>query len=269
MSYWLERFGSVLLPEGPESSDAGTGGSRLDLLELPGGGVFDGQGTGRSPRELTRPGMRVALLAGCPADLRERYAELRALRGTRDQLYRRHVDGQREWIQARLAEVETRWRPDNLRHLELDLRFVLLSAFWCGLARDITTVLDSSPKTVVLPNGGNVATNDVVLTLTAGSEDIDQVTVTVAGVSQWTWTGDLNPGQVLVVDCGARSVEKGGVDAYSGFALGAGHTIDDWLRLEPGNNNVVVSVTVSASYSYSYSAVATATLRAQYCDAWE
>lgn len=271
MSYWYERFNDVLLPEGPDRADAGTGEARDSLLELPGGGIYDADGSERSPRGLTLVRQRGVLIVGCNAGLRERYAELRALARTRGILWRRHTDGRREWAYARLLSIDTDRRTEHLHHLELDFTWALLMPYWCGDSHDITTVLDSYPKTITLPNNGNVDNTGAVLTLTAVGEDLDGVTVSIAGVAEWAWTGDLNPGQSLVIDCGARSVLKEGADAYSGFALGAGHASDHWLPLAPDDNSVVIDLNTAASFSTSMSSGASgaSTLRAQYCDSWE
>ena len=108
-------------------------------------------------------------------------------------------------------------------------------------------------------NGGNVRVANAILTLTAGAVAITQVKIAVSGVSEIQWDGTLTTGQQLVIDCGARSVKKVGVDAYSGFSLTANHKVDDWLRLEPGNNSVVVTLTGGSTDS---------TLRIQYNDGW-
>ena len=83
------------------------------------------------------------------------------------------------------------------------------------------------------------------MTITAtGANLTTSVSVYVTGVSYLTWAGTITDGQALVIDCGARTVKNNGVDAYSGLTLhSTNHVIDDWLRLEPGNNSVLVAYT--------------------------
>ena len=51
------------------------------------------------------------------------------------------------------------------------------------------------------------------------------------------------PARGWSIDCGALSVLNNGNENYVYFSLTANHKIDDWLRLEPGANTVVVTIT--------------------------
>jgi hypothetical protein len=61
----------------------------------------------------------------------------------------------------------------------------------------------------------------------------------------WAGTGGnaLAVGTQLVVDFGGMGITNNGVNAYGGLTLTTSHKIDDWLRLEPGNNSVIVTKT--------------------------
>ncbi len=263
MDYWFEKFAGVLLPDEPRV-DAGTGDTRMAILQLPGGGLYDADGSERAPRALARVNMSGIVHASCLSDLRERCNELRALRGVRGALYRRHLDGRSEWITARCMEVAATWTTANRRHAEVELSWVLEGAHWEGEAHDTTYLLDTSPKLIALSNNGNAPANDAVLTLTAVGEDIASVQVQVVGLIDWTWAGSLSAGQSLVVDCGARTMAISGVDAYS-QSFGPGQACADWLRLVPG----LTTVSITLDRGTSFSVVGTSTLRVQYNDAWE
>ncbi len=259
MSYLYERFAGVALPEN-QRADAGSGVRAANIIELPGGGLYDADGLERIARAAAEVRATFDLTAGCAADLRETYAALLALAGTSGVLYRRHVDGRREWMNARLLSVQARYESTEIRHLEgVTVAWALKSPCWYGAAHDLTVTLNTSPKTVTLRNGGNVPNAGPVLTLTAVGTPITAVTVAVSGVSSFTWTGTLSVGQVLVMDCGARSIKQDGADAYSGFSFDGSHAIPDWLRLGPGDTSVVVTITGGGVAS---------TLRAQYADGW-
>lgn len=258
MDYWFEKFAGVSLPDNPRV-DAGTGDTRMAILQLPGGGIYDPDGDGLAPRALARVSMSGVVHASCPADLRERCNELRALRGVRGALYRRHLDGRREWITARCMEVAAIWTTTSRRHAEVELSWVLEGTHWEGDAHDITTTLNTSPKTVTLANGGNLAIADAIITVTAQGSAITQVSIAISGVSEVQWAGTLAVGKSLLIHCGAQSVHNDGTDAYSGLTLTSNHKISDWLRLEPGDNSVVLTRTGGDG---------TSSVRFQYSDGW-
>jgi hypothetical protein len=54
-------------------------------------------------------------------------------------------------------------------------------------------------------------------------------------------------GGVLLVNCGTKAVTLNGADAYANMTLNAGHTVADWLQLQPGDNTVTVSYSGNAS----------------------
>jgi hypothetical protein len=264
MSYILERFGTVTLPIYDPQIDVGTGGSAAATLNLPGGRVYDGLGGEQAARAATHIRLRGTLLGATPEELDAAYDDLRRWRGRRDQLWRRRADGSEQWCLARLLEVKATRQAQHWRHLEVDLEFLMLSPVWYGDSHgqppEQPVILDVSPKTVTMHNGGNAPVANAVLTLTAQGGTITEVTIAVLGVSEMRWNGTLSVGQQLVIDCGARSVKKAGSDAYGGFSLTENHRIDDWLRLMPGDNPVEVELTGGGS---------TSTLQACYWDGWE
>jgi hypothetical protein len=58
-----------------------------------------------------------------------------------------------------------------------------------------------------------------------------------------TWTGTLAVNTQLVIDFGAMSILNSGVNAYSGLVFSTSHKIDDWMRLDPGNNTITLTRT--------------------------
>jgi hypothetical protein len=263
MAYIIERFGDTyataeVLPTAGGDQPQGGVGARSGLVALPGGGSFDAWGSERArlrPQEITVEGY---WSAASVAAMEAKLAKLKALAGVRSKLWRSNGVSQ-QWRYARLMQVDSPAREGTPTIDEVSLVFEALPGPWYGTAHDDTTTLDTSPKAITVTNGGNMWVTNAILTLTAGSAKITEVVISMTGVSEIQWTGSLAAGQSLAIDCGARSVKKAGADAYAGFALGAGHAVEDWLRLEPGNNSIVVSLMGGSTDS---------TLRVQYADGW-
>jgi hypothetical protein len=106
-------------------------------------------------------------------------------------------------------------------------------------------------KTVV--NGGNLPQTDCVITLTAADDALTDPTFEGPG-SVLSWTGTIPISGVLQIDCGARQVLLDGVNAYSGLALEALHTREQWFTLEPGNNVLLIGDVAwsTASWTITY-----------------
>lgn len=181
--------------------------------------------------------------------LRAQVQALRAKTGVRGSLWRiRQDDDAREWITARLLSVTHDKRREEMGRLaKLSCSFESTHTAWRAETATTTSVSTTAGVGVglVVPVGGDTGVQDAVLTVTRTSGTITAVTVTGAGIA-WMWTGSLASGAV-VVDCGAQTVRKAGVDAYSGFALGSGHTVAGWLPLEPGLTPLTVTTTGGAA----------------------
>ena len=112
------------------------------------------------------------------------------------------------------------------------------------------TTINTSPKSFTVANAGNYRINDCGLTIVAGAASITYIKITVTGISEFAWSGTLTTGNLLTIDCGAAYVQANNVDGYSGFALTSNHVIGPWLRLQSGNNTVVVTITGGSTNSY-------------------
>lgn len=260
MSYKLERFGTLTLPIYNPSQDVGVGPARAQLQDLPGGGVFDLLGS-----ERASPGAQSVSRQGTiHGDDLPMLAELRALKakiGSRDRLFRRaQASGEIEWSWARLVNVRSERGVGDRYMLDVDIDFSVISPTWYGSRHGDGWLLDAgeyldagldldeegsdvwtlygSTTNVVINNGGNAIVKNAILRIIPGSAPITAVTVSKSGQTEITYTGTINPSQVLEIDCGAWSVKNNGVDDYDGLTYGSGHVIDGLLRLDPGANTI-------------------------------
>ena len=246
MPYILYQFDSLDVPgtgANYASHEITPGEAQSGLVSLPSGLMYDSLGSewARSSAPTVRATGR--LVAATAADLKTALDNWLAKRGKRATLTRKSDGGTVHSTTARLLSVRAPREPGFRLFVPVELTFELLSLPWDGTSHADSTVLNTSPKTVTVTNNGNARVTDPVITITAGSTAITVVTVAVSGVSSWTYTGTIASTKALVVDCGALSVKNDGANAYSGFALNAGHVVDDWIRLEPGNTSVVVTLT--------------------------
>jgi len=238
--------------------------ARADIYSTPLGG-FDPNGSERAT------GKPQTLVKRCEINDTDRTSfqtaldEARALIGTREKLYAQTA-GELEirWVWARLASIGIQRSARNVNFQELIFSFNIPAAYWNGrgyadwtlddtpqIYLDTGYYLDtgnwegdlvSSPDTFTITNGGNRAVTNVILAIIAGSSNITFATVTIGGAAL-EWTGTLLAGNTLLIDSGSMRVLNNGADAYSGLVRGSGHSIDDWLRIEPGDNEMEISWT--------------------------
>ena len=263
--YTLKQFGTYTLPVAAPSETVGAGGTAMAMAyDLPGGGAFDSLRDDCAQfgaRELTKTAIVYAATSSAAITA---YRALQANVGKRDRLYRVWLDGTtQEWVDARLIAVDAERTIANRYNLDVTMRFLVYSPYWrskvavgewylddgellnTGLVLDSTATtytLDTSPKTITITNGGNAIVTDCRINIDAGSADITAVTISTSEADM-DYTGTLTAGDELVIDCGAYLVTNDGTNDRANFSLGASHTINEWLRLNPGANNITITLT--------------------------
>lgn len=257
MTAYLEQFGSTVLPPAMPESDAGTGGSTLQLTPLPWGGQFDGLGSATAAMpgdKLTRKGRLIGVNTG---NLDGLYKAYRLLRGTRARLYRRNGDTTQHWCWARLNEVKATWKYENIIHLDLDFEFQMLSPAWYSIgthsytwddmgvsADDLTTCHAESDVLAVvqIDHSGDIDQPAAIFTITALDAAVTLVTIDNTSTDySFSYNGTIAPGKVLVIDTGAMSVQNDGADDYAHFTPPANH--EEWMHIAPGSNTLQVTIT--------------------------
>ncbi len=263
MSYILHEFDGLAIPgKGFDyaSHDITPGEVQSGLVSLPGGLVYDSQGSEWARSQAQQVTARGKLVGTSAADLKTQLDAWLAKRGKRATLSRLADDGVTHHnVTARLLSVKATRSPGQLLYLPVELTFELVSFPWAGALHNGTVNLDATPKTITLANDGNARVTAVAFTITAKGSPITGLTIAISGVSQIQWAGTLPVNKALLIDCGLLKVTNDGASAYSGFSLGVGHVIDDWIRLEPGNNNVIVTRTGGDN---------TSTIQSVYYDGW-
>lgn len=226
-------------------------------------GQFDTAGAEMTYHRGLTVGAKLLLLGSTPSNLATAGRALQAKIGTRGKLYRQWWDGQREWVYARLVEVKGTTSGQNIVDQEMNARWQVESPVWSGANLvTVNATITTAPQNVTLANGGNARVRSVVITVTGTATPVTSVKIGISGVCEIQWTGSLGTGHSLVIDTGARSVKKDGVDDYANFGLTANHKIAEWLRLGPGNNTVVVTITPGGALSPGTA------VKFEYYDAW-
>ncbi len=283
--YILDSFGSIPLPIGSPRHTAGTTTSQQRMIKTIGGGVFDADGASMKQR----PELPFQLTYDCKvvgttaAELRSTLDTLRSMRGVEARLWRKALDDDaRQWATARLMSVNydtearhshglfqpvsivfvirTLWRGENHgAPWYLDSGVYLDDGMYLGMYDRYA--LNSTPKTLTITNGGNVFTDDVVLTLEAGATQVTGLTVAV-GACHLVYSGIVAATKSLVIDCSPlrRSVLNDGNADYASLALGPNHASEAWLRLAVGANSMVVSRSGGGADTY---------LTVAFSDGWE
>lgn len=264
MSDILERFGTTVLPTCETRTDLGYGGPlRTAYTELSSGGAFDSLGDAAAIRGAWAIALAGELVETTRSALQTALAALRARRGQRDRLYRRLADNEVQWATARLVDLKAPATPDNVLYQAVELHWLVGDPTWSGRHHGAGWTLDSGifldtgygldegadrftltgggSTVCAVTNGGNAPVAAVKLTITAGSSNITQMTVSGTG-SQGKYNGTIAAGKSLVVDMGALSVVNDGAADYAHWTLTGSQTIDDWLRLLPGANNITIAL---------------------------
>lgn len=272
MGYYLSRFGNTQLPITEPITEMPTAPAQEGAVATLGYG-YDAFGGDTAPAVFPYPlQYRVVVVGTTAAAYMSTINELRAHARKRNYVYRTGQDGAVHRALARLEQVSAQDSVETFNAVELAFRFLIWShwendwnagEWWfdqptehaplpqlyfdTGLffdAAGVTTTLTTSPQPIVYTLGGNVAVDDAIITITAGSAAITAVTVAcVDRRFSWTWTGTLAIGKSLVIDAGAWSVLNDGADAWAGFAFNSGHSIEGIAHLAAGANSIVVTLT--------------------------
>lgn len=248
-------------------SDIGTGDYYTSPFPLPSGGTFDALGEDDSnPKGYTLKKSFVIWYSDSD-DRIDYYKDLRGLVGKRGRLYRAwDNDSDVEWVTARLKSVSGERELNHKNHVEVDLSFEIYSSYWHGdytgvwlldsgeffdtgldfdTGNDVIT-LNTSPKSFTITMNGNAIVNDAIIYVIAGSNDITALEIkntTTGHLAELDYSGTITAGNTLTIDCGAYTVKNNGVDDDANFSLGSTHAINEWLRLAPGDNTIVVTFT--------------------------
>lgn len=256
MTHYIARFGNAtfasatVLPIAAPDQDIGSEDYVPTARPLPGGYWFNSLGTARSRPMARQLSLRGSYKAASAAALQTLHDALMALVGKYDVLWMDCGITQR-WRYARLLQVRAPARPNIPLAQEYNMTFELYGRYWSGASQSSS----HAKGTFTLPNAGDVPVTDAVLIWTPSGSSSTTFSVTVTGVSEISYTGTVASGQALQIDCGQKSVLAAGVNGYTiVFSLTANHTIDDWLRIEPGGTSIVVaSNAAGGSFAYNYS----------------
>ncbi len=263
MGYYLTSFRNYVFPTLQPITEMPTApGKNGDIATLSTG--FDAWGNDDAPSVFPYPlSYRVLVVGASASAYMATLNALRALSKKKGFLYRQGQDAVPHRALARLERVSATDSVETFNAIELAFEFSIWSDWennWTdgwrldtGVLLDTMMILDpprvvsatlnTSPKTITVTVGGNVAVDDAVITLTAGSAAITAMSlqITAMGVI-FDWTGTLASGKALVIDCGAWKVTNDNADAWSGFTFHATHTQEGIMRLAPGANSLIIYV---------------------------
>jgi hypothetical protein len=266
LDLFLSDNGIFTLGQRMPSDDLSTGAAITAPFSQNGGGAFDGLGEERAASGVYTLTKTYRIWFATQAERVSHFQDLRELKGKRGKLIRNWDDGNSEYVTARVVRVSAERTLDDIRSLECTVEFEVYSAYWHGdytgvwtfddgeyfdiglnfdSGADIVT-LNTSPKNMTITMLGNDICNDPVINVTAGSADITAIEIknTTAGhLAELDYTGTITAGEVLSIDCGAYTVQNDGTDDDANFALGTTHAINEWFRLAPGANTIVVTFT--------------------------
>lgn len=178
--------------------------------------------------------------------LRWQVDTLKAMIGKRANLYRRRWDDMGV-IQSRLCRLLAVTEKANVKQRtafsELELTFETAMAAWRSwqATTDSIYLPGGGSGLLAVTNDGNMPVEDATIQVTAG-QYVHSVQIACAAIGvDLRWTGTLPSSNVLLIDCGAHSVNQTTGPSYLGFTLGPGHTAQEWLPLAYGINMLTIS----------------------------
>ena len=265
MAYIYERFGATYaggeaLPLRVITQPVGAGSVPSSLVSLPGGGSWDNIGTSVSrPRAqlITVSGM---WLAASKSAMETKMDALKALVGTRNKLWASVDSGTtNRWRYARCLDVRSMAQVGIQNRMPIEMDFELAASNWNGAAHSESTELATGSDEITSTNGGNVRASNAVITVTADTSNITVLSVLLAGVVHWHYTGTITASKSLVVDCGTRKVTNDGTGDFAHFVLQSDHADNDWMPMLSGVNTYTVANTGGGAES---------TILIAYADGW-
>jgi hypothetical protein len=273
VSYKIYQFGTMVLPNYNADQDIGLE-APSKYAALPWGGAFDYLG-GEKARpggyKLNKPctllSEVVTTFQAAKEELQSEYNALKVLVGSEDKLYRlRFADGVMEWAWARLEGIKGTRKSGDILTLSFTLEFYIESPCWysttmhaydwhiVGIAPAdtlLTTLAESKGAAVkYIDNTSNIDQPAALFTLTAISTVTSVIINNTTTGYSFSYTGTLAAGDTLVIDTGAMSVKKNGVDAYSLFVPPANH--EEWMHIAPGENKLTINITGGGRLALEY-----------------
>lgn len=263
MAYQLESFIDTILPVGNPTTDISPIRARTNVIQTM-AGAYDPDAGNDTADELPHQITYRALSDGNNyAQWRAAEDAFRALVGKRGRLWRRAEDDSTvQWALCRLIALpgqrgtrDILWKEDTFEFQQIapwrgrDHREWILDDgefLDTGLyLNEVVTYTYSHPMTLVINNGGNARVTDAIITITAGSVPITATRIIKSGQTDMQFAGTIAAGQSLVIDTGSYSVLNNGNNGYGQFNLLVGHLINEWLRLEPGDNTLEINLTAT------------------------
>jgi hypothetical protein len=257
---YLTQFGTTLIP-GARGAFQWPTAARPSILPTI-DGFFDAAGRGAAGIVLpyTLPYTGAAVHATDTTAILTELDALRARCDSYDRLWLHLANGTDRCAWARLVNVSPAMQASARGAITFALQFQVTSIwngsthsgswtldsgylFDSGLFFDSTgpTTLTTSPQTITVTNGGNLAVSNPGLTISAGAGNITDLVVGIAGSCEFSFSGTITAGTSLVIDCGRRTVLNAGADAFDDFHRTANQVIAPWFSFAPGANSVVVS----------------------------
>ncbi len=274
MAFYLEKFGTTLLPIAGGSQELHSLKAQTLTRTLPYGGVLDyvaasstipfssttdiyeyaESRTGFGSRKLKASGL---VIPTSSETLTERINKLVAMRGKRDTLTRLWDDGTtRHTIDARLLDVKLSRQINNRDLVPVTMEFLLMADHWDG---DLVTYTDNQSTA-----GGN-AISDRVTHTNAGTatvtDAIIQIDINPSGAGTWmtlfninsfsqsvftrlSWSGYQASGASKIIDSGTilinaltKSITLDGVGDYESITQHSNfllHPKDEWFSIPAG-----------------------------------
>ncbi len=256
--YYFDEFDGLVLT----CLEADIGGQAAGDYMAMSAGQFDANGNEPTYHRGVTATAKLIALSSYSSGLPGQGRMIQGKIGRRGKLWRRWLDGQREWVYARLIKCAGKSTRGNQLYQEMQAEWQVESPVWFAETQtSVVATIGATPQQVTLLNSGNADARGVAITISGTTTPITGVKIGVSGVSEIQWAGSLGSGHSLVINGAARSVLKDATDDYDAFSLTANHKISDWLKLPPGSTPVAVTISPAGALP--------AAVKFEYYDTWK
>lgn len=140
------------------------------------------------------------------------------------------------------------WQFDeSYNESNLESYNVSFDSTWEWDGSGFTVPLIASPQQYqsgLANNNGNYPATDILFVVIAGGTDITRLEIEGNG-GHLIFLDTISAGTALEINTENLTVVNNGVNAFTreAFQFGANHTIDDWFRMDPGENTITATFT--------------------------
>jgi hypothetical protein len=171
------------------------------------------------------------------------------LHGVRAKLWRRKPNGDTEWAYARMSGFTYSRNAEQTMVFPVNFSWVVRPP-WRGQSRRLAEQIPAGSSSISLPMEGTAVAPDPVFMFSPIESALTNLVVTKTDSKQvhtFSYTGTVNVGESLAIDCGARTIRSGEADRFNnGVDFSYGSSQEEWMVIAPSSLSPAYTVSISS-----------------------